>query len=800
MLFRSAIERARSLEASQRFSEAIQQWQQLATAHALPEFESQIRRLAALRGEKKKGAPIPAAKIMPMPSEVESVEPAVEPSESFSATRVLGSSVLPLKDMPQSPVPAIAEAAPDSPVIETAAPATSGTTARRLSAADVLRQLAHFVEQFKKYLVAGPVKYLVEAKKYLVETPKKYLAIGAAVTLVVLAAAGYVLFSGGKHTAKVKPQPPIQVHLVTNPADAVVTSGSEPVPNGIISLLPGSSATVLVARLGYKSKQVEVQRESDGNIALEPEPLHLSIQTSEKSGTVELDGKKIADLADGILDEYDFVPDGNSHTFSVKAHGKNLFAVQLQAVPGSPPQVNAFDAKGLFLITSLGSKAKLYAGNQVKNVRLGDQNIAVSPSGADLSLSEQNSEIKFGEGSEQGSVAIENSNAPILAVYSTNMGGQVQITSDVAKATLTVNGTPVKSQGHGWLVSKPPGTYTFELSADGYESQKWTMTLVSRQSLPSKKVKLTPRATPEVMVSLVIMHGTPEATVEADGKTIGKLDASGSLESPNVLTEGQHSIVLAKANFESREFPVTEKSQEVRLTDVKLTPWPKVAFQTTAPNVTVKYQRTGDSQAHQGPASEKLALQPGSYDFTAEAPGYREFSTKVNLPPGYDGSILLKLEPIPDYQYKDPTQIVHDGPDWLKSKDPHAFVQLRPGLLHETLIFPKPPHFLGWNKKIEWEVEASDNSARVNYVLDGQKMVRRLIIGEQTSDTKETKVDVTASNQATSLSVHIQVDGSRVQISNDKGVVLDDYTATQHNFSGGKIGIKTDSQFVVRDK
>jgi hypothetical protein len=45
------------------------------------------------------------------------------------------------------------------------------------------------------------------------------------------------------------------------------------------------------------------------------------------------------------------------------------------------------------------------------------------------------------------------------------------------------------------------------------------------------------------------------------------------------------------------------------------------------------------------------------------------------------------------------------------------------------------------------------------------------------------------------------VEGSHVQISNAKGVILDDYAVPQKvNLSDAKISIKTDSQFVVRDK
>ena len=70
----------------------------------------------------------------------------------------------------------------------------------------------------------------------------------------------------------------------------------------------------------------------------------MSIQTSAKSGTVELDGQKIGDLTDGSMDEYTLVPDGNSHKLTVIGQEKRLFAVEFQATAGSRPQVTALDA------------------------------------------------------------------------------------------------------------------------------------------------------------------------------------------------------------------------------------------------------------------------------------------------------------------------------------------------------------------------------------------------------------------------------------------------------------------------
>ncbi|HEY6338966.1 MAG TPA: protein kinase [Candidatus Sulfotelmatobacter sp.] len=777
---REAIDQARGLEIGGHLSEAVAEWQALRRSYPrVPEFESEIRRLEGLLGRTHTAATLPP------PAQDSSSWPEtaskIESQESSSATRVFDSSMLRDAGLMQKDAPPAfrggAARAPES-IPRKLAPAA---TMPRIP--DVLAKLKALTAQF----------HFQQKLATLIAGPRVYVAIPVAV--IVLALVAYLLFGRGSHPATVK-NAPIQIHIVTNPPDALVTSGSQPIQNGMVLLVPGESTTVVASRLGYRAKTVALRQASDGTISLEPEPIHLSVQTAEKNGSVQLDGQTIADLSDGNLEEYDFVPDGNSHELSVTAQGKRLFAVQLQAAPGSLPQVGAFDANGLFLITSLGGTARLYAGSQLRKVLFADQSIAVSSSGTDLTLSDQAAEIKFGEGSSEGSVALETSNAPALAVYSTNVGGQVQITSSVEGATLKINGTPQKSQRHTWLISRPPGTYQFELSADGYESQQWTMTIARQQNVPAKKIDLKPLAKATATASLVVAGGTSDAQVEVDGKRVGELDTNGNLKLANALTEGKHTIGFSKGSYEGREVAVVASGPEVHISDAKLTPWPRVTFQTQTPNVTVKYQRAGDSEVHQANASEKLVLPPGRYDLTAAAPGFAEYSTKLTLTAGYNGVVPLKLEAVPDYQFQDAAQIVHDGA-WMKEKDTHAFVHLKPGLMRATLIFAKPGKNLFWNKKVEWRIEPSDNSARVEYVLDGQKLVRRLVNGDQASDLKEAKVDVTAVNQSTSLSVHIEVNGSHVQISNDKGIILDDYVAP-HSLSGGRIGFKTDSQFVVR--
>ena len=86
----------------------------------------------------------------------------------------------------------------------------------------------------------------------------------------------------------------------------------------------------------------------------------------------------------------------------------------------------------------------------------------------------------------------------------------------------------------------------------------------------------------------------------------------------------------------------------------------------------------------------------------------------------------------------------------------------------------------------------------VQDTMEGGKLTRRLVVGQDTSNQKEAKIDAQSAGQKDSLSVHIRVDGGQVRITNDKGAVLDEFTAPGQNFSNGRIAIKSDSLFVVR--
>ena len=620
--------------------------------------------------------------------------------------------------------------------------------------------------------------------------------------VVLLPLIAYLAFHiPGKTKTNVEAQPAPLVTISAEPPDSTITSNGQPIANGAVPI----GTIIEVSRLGYKTRQVQIQSDSGGKVSLEPAPLHLSVHASATSGSAKLDGQKVADLTDGSL-EYDLPADAVAHNLSVSSNGKQLFAFNVQAAAGQQPQVTGFDVADLLAITSLGKDATLYGKSNLGTAHIGEQGVVITPSGAAITLTDQNHDLVFGEGEDQGSVSIDLSNAPTLLVQSLGGQGRVLITTNAENAVLNVDGLPLPRQSHGWTVSKPPGPHKFTLSAEGYDPLSWIMN-IQRRGIVNKNVNLRAKATAApVLAGLNVTGGTPGAEVSLDGKKIGELDSAGSLSFPNLVAVGKHTVGMAKLGYEAREFELTisPSAPGKPLADAQISKaalsssMATLAFEASVKGTTVRYRRAGETQFKEASPSEKLQLQPGPYEIVAEAPGYQKFNTTVNLAKE-DATVSLNLTSIPDYEFEDPKQIAHEGA-WLKSKAAGKVINLRPGHLSENLVFARPGKTLFWDKKVEWAIENSAHTARVQYSLEGQsgKLTRKLMVGQDTSNQKESKVDAQAGGQKDSLSVHIRVNAGQVRIVNDKGALLDDFTAPGQDFSNGRISVRSDSLFLLR--
>jgi serine/threonine protein kinase len=598
---------------------------------------------------------------------------------------------------------------------------------------------------------------------------------------------------------------PRQIHMITDPSDSIVTVGSQPVRDGIVQLGVDGTAVVEVSRLGYKPNHTRLQQGSDGHIVLEPEPIHLSVQTSETNGTVEIDGQKF-DLSEGSLEAPEITPDGKPHELSVVASGRRLFTIHFQARPGAPPQLSRpLDANDVFVITSLGPQATLYAGNQLKNVMLGDQKITSTAAGSGLpALTDQNRVLKYGEAAERGSYEIDTSNSPTLVIVrSVNTQAQVNVTANVDNAKLTVDGREVKPGRNGWQVRRPPGKkYDFLLTAEGYDPQEWTMELQSRQTLKETRT-LVRRVIEAASSALSIVGSTPGALIEVDGKPLGEVDSTGGRQFPNFLAQGPHKLVLRNACAEGSYIFSVKPPATVKVPEIKLSSCGTLSFQGAIKNAKIQGRHVGDSAWLDFDPTLKTPVQTGEWEIRADAPGARPFNQKLNVEAGQTFPLTVNLTPLSSCLLQDPTLVAPDK-EWYRLKNSSNFVYFKTGCVDVNLIFDRPKQGPGIThmfskKRVQWVIDLTGRNGRVQYELedlkDGQKITRRATVGDEPPEPKDLKVNAVSSKQSSSVSVRIRIEGTQVKITNDKGEILDTYDFKQ-TLSNARLGIKTDSYFL----
>jgi len=614
-------------------------------------------------------------------------------------------------------------------------------------------------------------------------------------TVTVLVVAGiYLAVSHPKQTQTTEPTQTRIVQINPDPTDSTITSEGKPVTDS--KALVGT--TIEVSHLGYQSKKVPITADSDGKIALEPEPLHLSLLLPpETAGTVELDGQKIGNLAEGNL-EYPLPADANTHKIAVVTPVKTLFGIDLKTSIAGQPRVIEMNAKDLFIITSLGNQATIYGGSQFKSFKLDGRDVPLDPSGTNLTVSDQSTELVF----PGRSIEVPPSNAPTLTVLSFNAPAQFIFTTDpenIAKATLTIAGIEVARRQNHWIVTKPPGSYPYKFTAEGYEPESGTITVVAGKQI-RRILALKPLAIQPVLLGLVINNGTHGAKVELDNKPFGTLDQNGSLKIANALSVGKHTVVIAKEGFESRTFPLDVKPQnDAILPDTKLlVSKASLSFETDAKDVTVKYRKEGDSDYKETTAPIKVSVAPGTYEIFANAPGFENFHTTLTF--GREGAVvLLRFSASSGVaMFADPNEVLQDG-EWFRSKNPGKFVPLKTGLVHVNIIFANPGKTLLWDKKkLEWLVEIPQSAAQVHYTLEGHKLTRKVEGEGINSDQKSIKVDAQSGSRKDLISIHVRAEGTTIRIANDNQATLDECDVSGQNFSKARIAIRTDQHFTVR--
>jgi eukaryotic-like serine/threonine-protein kinase len=266
--------------------------------------------------------------------------------------------------------------------------------------------------------------------------------------------------------------------------------------------------------------------------------------------------------------------------------------------------------------------------------------------------------------------------------------------------------------------------------------------------------------------------------------------------------------VVSRLNFTLEPQPVAPVAPAV------VQPPPKVTGNITvvvAPaNAEVKYARNGDSsfQAFRLPT---MSLDPGTYVFTAHAPGYGEGRGTVEVTPGGVRTLnfsltLAKVTPAA------PSQIVHTMrlEDWDKpwgmdgvwyTRQGGDFVPYKivpaSGVFRFAIAPKSSKGFLGigGNPKMRWVINYVDPKNYIEFQIDKQSYSSEQYINGKKVEHAKRKPHGLA--EATSFEIQMTVAPTKISVeirSGDDYTTLDTFSDADSNYTDGRFGFHLPNQ------
>ena len=321
----------------------------------------------------------------------------------------------------------------------------------------------------------------------------------------------------------------------------------------------------------------------------------------------------------------------------------------------------------------------------------------------------------------------------------------------------------------------------------------------------------------------VNVQGSPNAHVFINGADRG------------VAKKGRYLVTLDPGDYEvgvSDQGFITPKNQKIQLrkgADSKLTfflvaqpvatpvpivvtPPPKVTGSVTVgvspANAEVRYARSGDAnpQGFRGPT---MSLDPGTYIFTAHAPGYVDRRGTVEVTAGGSQTLnlvltLAKVVPVA------PAQIVHtmrledwekpwgmDGVWYTRQGGDFVLYRVTPtaGVFRFAIAPKSSKGLFGGNPKMRWVMNYSDPKNYIEFQIDKQSYAsEEYRNGKKIEHVKRRPHGLT---EATSFEVQMTVAPTKISIEireGDNFTTLDEWSNPDSNYTDGRFGFHLPNQ------
>jgi len=564
---------------------------------------------------------------------------------------------------------------------------------------------------------------------------------------------------------------------------------------GTLTVTPGQSATAV-------------------SLTLQAQAQSVRLLTDLPQGKVVVDDKPPADLQDGQL-VIDKVAPG-THTVKISGPSGNAafsFEIADARLPAVSGPVTAQNMIAV-LVSSFGKQARIVTNAGPWKLAVNGQSQSdAGPAGTDLTSFQPGvNEIVVGDGKDQRNMSETFGAAPMLTAFlktDVNAGTLiVSVGQDDVHVFLNDKESRSKTQ-RGQLRVQLLGKVTVRVSKPGFLDAPPQTVEVKKGAEVRLQFDLKPQ--PQ-FGSLQIRGAAPGTEVVIDQKSAGVVGPDGTF-SLSAIQPGDHTVELRRDQFAPKRLQRSfQAGQAVVLaaSDVELTAANgTIRINRTPATATITYRRGDETEAHEARGAQ-LDLPPGSYTFSASAPGFTGATTRVQLAAGENrevGFALTRERPAP------PPPIVSNGMDGFEDqaawkKDGDTWVHKGAGFLAYKLppkgIFTFTVDLVkggGRSGQIRWCLQYVDAKNYLLYEIDRKTFWAGVI--EKGKRLERVKAPHNLGNpKSATIQIEVMPDHltEKVLVNGD-WKLLDTFVEAGRDFTQGKFGflIQGNDEIAISD-
>jgi hypothetical protein len=552
------------------------------------------------------------------------------------------------------------------------------------------------------------------------------------------------------------------------------------------------------------------------SLTLPPQAQSVRLLTDLDKGKVVVDGGSPVDLQEGQL-VLDKVAPG---THTVKVTGQNAdasfsFEIADARLPIVAGPVNARNMVAV-LVTSFGRQARLMtsAGSWKLAVN-GQPQSDAGPAGTDLTSFQPGvNEIVVGQDKDRRNMSESFGAAPMLTAFlktDVNAGTLIVSTGqDDVRVFLSDKEYRRRTQ-RGQLRVQTLGKVTVRVSKSGFQD-------APAQTVEVKKgaeVRLQFDLKPQPQFGSLEIHGAMAGTeVLVDQKNAGTVGPDGSF-SLSAIHPGEHIVELRHEQYRPKRLERSiHAGQAVVLAgaDVVLAAANgTIRLARNPASATITYRRGDETESHEARGNQ-IELPPGSYAFSASAPGFTEFTQRVQLAAGENREVDFTLArerpaaPPPVAasgmaEFEDAQSWKKEGDNWVHKGGGFVPYKLPPkGVFTFTVQLLKGGGTFRAGQ-IRWCLQYLDSKNYLLYELDRKNFWAGVV--EKGKRLERVKAPHNLGNQK-AFAIQIEVTADRlVQKARvgDEWKVIDTFAEPGRDFTQGKFGflIQGNDEIAISD-